>query len=503
MSRVALPASVRPAAAPPAAPPKAKARRRPKPRYAPPPSGPLPVPWNVGTGPFSKLPAQTRALVAHYFKQDPSNLTLRRSLVRLANGAAFGQLSPDAQKAALDVMVKFPRASGHHALVQKLVNARGFTALDSAVQAKALQALLHPQIGHKQAARLTNVLASSGFRGLPASAQTELLDAFTAAPDDASHVRSLLAFAKNPNLSNLPEKVQARVFRGLGQLVGRNDAAKGRSTLTKLVDEPAFAKISEADMLLYVGKVASPNMKLAPLAQSHVDIIFDLDGWAAANTDQRAIVLGKLAGPLGSPDDVDTPKGFYTSQPANYRLQQRSSRRANVFEDGPQLADRYVVTVGRQRIKVYVPKNRAAGANDPTVQDVAKALARMPAEMRKHVTEVVLEHKSVSKVAMRASVKGRITIYTQDDADFGDRFTSIMVHEAGHHFLESLSKRKQAAWKQAAKKDGKWATFYAGRSMDEDMAETARLYLEVRGTPREAEARRRLSNRFALLDRWL
>ena len=60
-----------------------------------------------------------------------------------------------------------------------------------------------------------------------------------------------------------------------------------------------------------------------------------------------------------------------------------------------------------------------------------------------------------------------------------------------------------AAWKQAAQQDGKWATFYAGRSTGEDMAETVRLYLEVRGTPREAEARRRLSNRFALLDRWL
>ncbi len=171
--------------------------------------------------------------------------------------------------------------------------------------------------------------------------------------------------------------------------------------------------------------------------------------------------------------------------------------------------------------KIVAPKAPTPGYHNHTVQEVANAAGFMPKSARSVITLIMLNpvvnpkdahwaveyHRPDFHSYMTAGVAGVVTIYPNKETialpgPVGAR--SAMVHETGHTWSyktwgSDKTKGKWVDWKTAMDADKAPVSGYATSAIAEDVAETIRVYVSTKNTPRFAEYQRIVPHRFEIL----
>ena len=148
------------------------------------------------------------------------------------------------------------------------------------------------------------------------------------------------------------------------------------------------------------------------------------------------------------------------------------------------------------------------GMNQPSVDDVAKALAAAPKVARQDFKGITIQGDNTGVFGTTGSL-GQMTVpakaapgtYSQGWLD------SAVLHESGHalsgtKFGDNTAGAGWNDWKSAMNKDGIIPSQYAktGGPFADDFSETLLLYEHVKGKPEEAELRELMPNRFKIID---
>jgi hypothetical protein len=252
----------------------------------------------------------------------------------------------------------------------------------------------------------------------------------------------------------------------------------------------------------------------AALDQVLRDASFVASSPAAQGARLQSFVTGEEGLPEvvpGRPDEV--PRRSYSiSAPVN--------ELSYGFQSGAGPATRYDVAVGSKTVPVRIGAlPEGSPLIQATIQDIAKALATVPAESLEFVKGVDVDPGQNPDDAYWATTyntpgfrsymvsgpDGRISVFPQDESIPQEYVDSSLIHETGHVFSLGTwgTTHDSEGWKRwgaAADNDDSHVSNYARDSIDEDFAETVTLYAEVKGTPEEANARKLYSNRFDIID---
>jgi len=172
-------------------------------------------------------------------------------------------------------------------------------------------------------------------------------------------------------------------------------------------------------------------------------------------------------------------------------------------------------------VKIIAPKAPTPGYHNHTVQEVANAAGYMPKSARSVITLIMLNpvvnpddaywateyHQPDFHSYMTAGAAGVVTIYPDKATNAlpgNDGRRSAMVHETGHTWSyktwgEDTTKGKWVDWKKAMDDDKVAVSGYATNAIAEDVAETIRVYVSTKDTPRYAEYATIVPHRFALV----
>jgi hypothetical protein len=155
------------------------------------------------------------------------------------------------------------------------------------------------------------------------------------------------------------------------------------------------------------------------------------------------------------------------------------------------------------------------------VREAADSASFLPKSARSVITKVVLNpsvnpddaHWAVEynrpdfHSYMTAGADGVVDIYADKTANAlpGDTgMRNAMTHETGHAWSykkwgNDTTKGKWVDWQKAMDADKVSVSGYATSAIAEDIAETVRVYVATRGSPRFEEYRKIVPNRFAML----
>jgi hypothetical protein len=171
--------------------------------------------------------------------------------------------------------------------------------------------------------------------------------------------------------------------------------------------------------------------------------------------------------------------------------------------------------------KIVAPKAPTAGYHNHSVQEAANAACFLPKSARSLITLIMLNPVVNPKDAewavtyntpnfhsyMTAGVAGVVTIYPDKETNAlpavgGQR--SAIVHETGHTWSyktwgQDKTKGKWVDWKKAMGDDKTSVSGYAMSAIAEDVAETIRVYVSNKDTPRFAEYQNIVPHRFEIL----
>jgi hypothetical protein len=192
------------------------------------------------------------------------------------------------------------------------------------------------------------------------------------------------------------------------------------------------------------------------------------------------------------------------------------------FEKHPADGQRFEVQVGEKKVTVHSASSIDAGWLQHPVEQVANALAALPASSLALVKEVRLEpgtspaddyfarvyNRPGFHSYMTAGADGIIRIYPNSAPPTQEAIDGTIIHETGHilsHRLlgDDAAGPKWDSWRAAAAKDGLHPSQYARINPDEDLSESLELYTLVKGGPSDAGVRALLPARFEQLDKML
>lgn len=234
---------------------------------------------------------------------------------------------------------------------------------------------------------------------------------------------------------------------------------------------------------------------------------------------------------------------------AAYSVSAGTPAPSHQFRGSGEPATSFEIRLRGRAVPVFVAERALYGElKQASVEDIAGALARLPAESlalvravrlnpvgnpqddhwdrvyRAHLAPPGEPSRSQPSVGagkpaekFRSSMTwepdGTVTVYPITNARTAKEHSVDFVHETGHilsqaRFGPSMNKaswwRPGGAWwrrwDEAQAKDGLAVSKYGRNSSDEDLAEATALYLSTRGTPAHDEYRRLHPNRFAILD---
>jgi hypothetical protein len=173
------------------------------------------------------------------------------------------------------------------------------------------------------------------------------------------------------------------------------------------------------------------------------------------------------------------------------------------------------------KVKIIAPKGPTPGYHNHTVHQAADAAAHMPKSARSVIKEIMLNpvtnpddphwaavyHQPHFHSYMTAGADGIVTIYpdkTSNPLPDKNAQRSAMTHETGHtwsfkHWGTDETKGKWLDWKHAMQADKTSVSGYATSAIAEDVAETIRVYVSTKHTPRHEEYQRIVPHRFAIL----
>lgn len=172
-------------------------------------------------------------------------------------------------------------------------------------------------------------------------------------------------------------------------------------------------------------------------------------------------------------------------------------------------------------VKIVAPKAPTHGYHNHTVHQAADAAAHMPKSARSVIKLIQLNpvvnpddaywaahyHQPNFHSYMTAGADGIVTIYPDKASNplpDKDAQRSAIVHETGHtwsfkHWGEDTTKGGWVEWKKAMDADRISVSGYATSAITEDVAETIRVYVSTRNTPRHEEYDKIVPHRFKLL----
>lgn len=172
---------------------------------------------------------------------------------------------------------------------------------------------------------------------------------------------------------------------------------------------------------------------------------------------------------------------------------------------------------------IFAPKAPEPGYHNHTVDKIADAASHLPKVNRSLIKGIVLEPLPGSDdsyfatkynipnfaSAMSANSLGLISIYpNKETVPLSDKnsISGDMIHETGHIWSKQkwgldVSKGKWLEWKDNMNADKVSVSKYAMADIEEDLAETIRIYTSTKGAASFEEYRQIVPNRFAMLDK--
>ncbi len=373
------------------------------------------------------------------------------------------------------------------------------------------------------------------FKNLPPRlAETEYNDALAAHNQQIVELKQISREAKQANLEadpefkKLPAETQEQVRAAL---IANQASAQDVDTLTKLAAAPGFNKLNPDEQKKFLNLVGGTNKEISAPARRELDRIFNDATIDKTNPETFRKFLTDQPG-LASVVSQNVEPGEFDARRRPYNVTGPTEVKDHSFHSGKADALRYEVEIDGKKVPVYMPKNPDPNETYQTIEEVAKSLAALPKVSFDSVNSVSVNparnpddaywEKEYNRPGFRsymtAGSAGDISIYpgraSQEVADVS------LIHETGHilskrilgentdgGFIDSVRDFFGATtwndWKEAAAKDGVSPSAYAKSSPDEDFAETLALYMKVKGTPREAEIRAIMPERFALMDQIL
>lgn len=424
---------------------------------------------------FAELSAGAQQAMLHAVAADRADTSLAGRLIELAECKPFHELGPAAQAR---VAANFANQFETKEILTKLTDP-ALASLDVRVKDAYVAAFSKAP---SKAADLDEALASSAFTALKPEVQQAFFQAVeqntdTFREEDPARAK-LFEFVKSRDFERLSPAGQERWLRGLG--------AESKDTR-----EAAFESLTTVSKWPTTGRERERTFHAAGSVLQHP----------------------REMSPLGR----EPLPGASTNEP---RITSRDTTSAGVFislalesvDPKPRPATVHTVTVDGQAIKVLMPRPVPTG-DFPTIESIAKGLAALPATVRRDVQEVVVdpEYKNGVMAGVAKDKKpNRIYLGFGAPSSTAD-MAGMMSHEATHLKVSRLVDAERKAkvpqdasfmgrWEKAIDGDDFWPSKYAARSFQEDVAETAQRYFQVKGTPEEATMKRELPRRFAMIE---
>lgn len=322
---------------------------------------------------------------------------------------------------------------------------------------------------------------------LPAEDKQQILDARQAAYDARvlALAEDALAFAEPPQLSDY-----ASLPPGTARAEHQMALQQYHTDVAGLQDVVAACRQSElqADRAFWT---LTPEQR-----QGVRDVLASPDFQALPVQDQQAIMASMRAG--------------------EYYVTGVSTVEAHAFHSGEANAVQFDITIAGETTTVYMPVQPDPALAYHGLDDVANALASLPAQSRERIERVDVNPQGNPDDAywaekydmpgfrsyMTAGAEGVVSIYpSEGHAPGQDSLNGGLSHEVGHIVSgQDMDEPEWAAWETAMAGDGQSVSDYADSSRGEDFAETYTLYMSVVGTPQESAARAQYPERFEILD---
>lgn len=223
----------------------------------------------------------------------------------------------------------------------------------------------------------------------------------------------------------------------------------------------------------------------------------------------------------GSKGRIDAPPGFYVSR-NSVSVSSGELTEADFPAGGMVPATQYDVSIGDKQIPIYVP-TRPVADGLPMVREIqlAKALEKLPPRNLENIGQITTNAGPNPEDAIwqrdygqpdfssaaTASLKQGVAFYPwsawKGRGEIPQRYIdSTMLHETGPQVSETLWKDPvmKRRFEDAIASDGQAPSQYARRNANEDFAESGNMYWSSKGTPCEAEGRKRYPARFNYFD---
>jgi hypothetical protein len=223
----------------------------------------------------------------------------------------------------------------------------------------------------------------------------------------------------------------------------------------------------------------------------------------------------------GSKSRIDAPAGLYVSRNA-VSLSPGKSVQADFPAGGKADATQYDARVDGKQISIFVPTLPPAdGLPMIGARQLAKALEKLPPQNLENIGQITTNASPNPEDAIwqrdygqpdfssaaTASLKQGVAFYPwpawKGQGEIPQRYVdSTMLHETGHQVSEALWKdpAMKQRFEDAISSDGRTPSQYARQNANEDFAESGNMYWSSKGTPCEAEGRKRYPARFAYFD---
>lgn len=347
--------------------------------------------------------------------------------------------------------------------------------------------------------------------------QKAMIEGIGQFPKDLDFQKEMSATAADPDFAALAETEKYALIKGF---TANGADLVGRRAICRMINSEAFKLVPDQQRLALI-KYAGATDYFGAQAREVIGKLLDAEAYKNMKPAEQAEILQKIIdGQYYTPTHVAPPKGRFDTQ-AEYSISEPKDVRRHGFYSGKADAQKYELNIDGRKIPVYVAKKTDEGLQGMTVDEVAKAIASLPKEARRQIKSVDIEpHRDPDdkdnakrsgnpdfRAFMAADGSGVVNVFPTTSPNTHDQISISMTHETGHVI-------SQRAWGSDSEKGKKWQTYrdamaadgpppskYGGFTIDEDFAETWALYMGVKGTAGEAEARKTFPARFAVIDK--
>ncbi|MBN3728669.1 PAAR domain-containing protein [Burkholderia sp. Ac-20379] len=285
-------------------------------------------------------------------------------------------------------------------------------------------------------------------------------------------------------------EVRERAARRRGEVLPGHDAG---------VPDTSAAASAPASHLRSIGRPDLPD--LAPTR--------------GANTPDECAYLD------GTRSRIDAPSHFYATL-HDVELSEGMAATIKVPRIGTIPVTAYDASIAGRHIDVYISEQRPPeGTSVFSIEQIAHALGTLPAAHLENLTKIMVSPRGNPDDAYWQANYGIPDFYSAASASIEEGVTtypwkawpnipqryvdSTMTHETGHQIGQALwsDPAKKVEWERAVASDPQAPSEYAKHNLFEDFAESANLYRSSKGSPCEAEGRKRYPARYRYFDAFM